>query len=339
MRIATMTSPHHIEFSQSDIPGCKPHQVRLRIKQIGICGSDIHVWHGQHPFTNYPIIQGHEFAGVIDAVGADINHDDFSVGQLATAMPQIVCHSCNPCKKGRYNICENLKVRGFQANGCGQDYFVTDADRIIPLPDDFSLDQAVFMEPTAVAVHAVSRLGNIQDKNIVITGAGTIGNLIAQVAQAKGANVLLLDIEDNRLEIAKKCGIKQQANIRSDHLEDIAYQYFGDLGFDTAIEASGAESALQNMVPVIEKGGIILIVAVYSKMISLDMARISEHEITVKGSMMYQKNDWRQAREYLNNIINIQPLITNRFAFEDWQTAYQFIDNNPKQALKVMIQF
>ncbi len=335
MRIATMIAPYHMEFLQKEIPPCAPQQVRIRIKQIGICGSDIHVWHGQHPFTDYPIIQGHEFAGVIDDIGPDV---DLSIGQLVTAMPQIVCNQCNPCKKGRYNICENLKVRGFQANGCGQDYFITDVEQIISLPNDFSLDQAVFMEPMAVAVHAVNRLGDIKGENIVISGAGTIGNLIAQLAQVKGANVLLLDIEDNRLNIAKECGIAQQANVKGDHLEDIVKQYFGAEGFYLAIEASGAESALQNMIPTIEKGGIILIVAVYSKMINLDMARISEHEIIMKGSMMYQKEDWEEARAYLKNHIHIQPLITHRFGFEDWAKAYQFIDDNPKQALKVMIK-
>ncbi|MFV0431642.1 MAG: zinc-binding dehydrogenase [Alphaproteobacteria bacterium] len=338
MRVATMTSPHHIEISEAETPICKANEVRLHIKQIGICGSDIHVWHGQHPFTDYPIIQGHEFIGIIDAIGDNVHGEEFPMGRLATALPQMICGNCNPCQQGKYHICENLKVRGFQAHGCGQDYFVTDAKRIILLPKDFNLDQGAFVEPTAVAVHAIQRLDDIEGQNIIITGAGTIGNLIAQIAQLKGANVLLLDIEDNRLKIAQHCGITHVANNRDAELKELSQKYFGDEGFSIAIEASGAEPALQPIIPIIQKGGTILLVGVYPHWVSLDMARASEHELTLKGSMMYWTQDWEQAAKYLHKDICIEPLITHRFAFEEWQKAYEYIDDNPQNALKVMIE-
>ncbi len=337
MRIATMTAPKKIQFSQGDIPECKAGQLRLKIQRIGICGSDIHVWHGQHPFTSYPIIQGHEFVGIIDGIGSDLDEKDFPLGQLATTMPQIVCKNCNPCLAGQYNICENLKVRGFQANGCGQDYFVTDAERVFILPCDFSLNQGVFMEPVAVAAHAVGRLGNIENENIIITGAGPIGNLIAQLAQRKGANVLLLDLEEERLKIAQKCGIKHVGNVGKQSLAQIAEKLFSRGGYKIAIEASGAEAALQSVIPSIEKGGTILLVGVYAQPVTVDMARASEHELTIKGSMMYWEKDWHNALQYLKDGLSIEAMVTNSFAFEQWMEAYAYIDKNRSTSLKVMI--
>ena len=109
---ATMTSPGKIEFTEVPKPAIGSHEVLLRIRRIGICGSDIHVYHGKHPYTSYPVVQGHEFCGEVAEVGASVQ--SFRPGDLATAPPQIVCGECVPCREGRYHICEHLKVMGFQ---------------------------------------------------------------------------------------------------------------------------------------------------------------------------------------------------------------------------------
>ena len=116
MRQAVMTSPGEIEFKDVSAPDVGKEQVRIRVQRIGVCGSDIHVFHGKHPFVSYPLIQGHEFAGVVEAVGQGVTN--VTVGQKVTATPQEVCGNCPPCKRGQYNACEELKVRGFQASGC-----------------------------------------------------------------------------------------------------------------------------------------------------------------------------------------------------------------------------
>ena len=184
MKQATMEAPGKIRFDNvPEVPLAKG-EVRIRIRQIGICGSDIHVWHGTHPFTPYPVIQGHEFMGVVDAIGPEVKGAP-AIGSKVTARPQIVCGHCNPCRKGRYNICDTLKVAGFQADGCGREFYNVPADLLVPLPDDFTGEQGAFVEPVAVAVHACSRAGDLRGRNVVVLGSGTIGNLIAQVAKAR----------------------------------------------------------------------------------------------------------------------------------------------------------
>ena len=137
MRQAVLTEPEHMVFQEVPAPKAEdlgPHEVLLRIKRIGICGSEIHSWHGKHPATFYPVIQGHEYSAIVEAVGADVTV--CAPGDPVTARPQLVCGKCNPCKRGQYNVCENLRVQAFQADGAARDFFVVDDDRIVKLPEE-----------------------------------------------------------------------------------------------------------------------------------------------------------------------------------------------------------
>ena len=156
---ATMTSPGKIEFTEVPKPAIGDHDVLLRIRRIGICGSDIHVYHGKHPYTSYPVVQGHEFCGEVAEVGPSVQ--SFRPGDLATAPPQIVCGECVPCREGRYHICENLKVMGFQAPGVAQEFFALPESALLKLPAGFTLESGALVEPLAVAIHAVSRAGSV----------------------------------------------------------------------------------------------------------------------------------------------------------------------------------
>lgn len=332
-----METPGKIRFEEVAETPPGPGEVRIRVRQIGICGSDIHVWHGSHPFTPYPVIQGHEFMGVVEAVGPGVDNPP-PLGAKVTALPQIVCGECNPCRKGRFNICENLKVRGFQADGCGRELYNVPAERLVVLPDGFTADQGAFVEPVSVAVHSCNRAGDLIGRNVVVLGAGTIGNLIAQVARARGAaKVLITDIADYRLDVAKQCGVKYAVNTSRQPLDEAAAAVFGKDGFDLAFEAAGAEGSLAAAVKAIEKGGMVLIVGVYGKPPVVDMSVVGEHEIVLAGSMMYWREDWEAAVQLLASSVMIAPLISKHVPFADWPEAYRFIDANGPVTMKVMV--
>ena len=205
MRQAILVEPKHIEFKEVTEPKAADltaHQVLVNIKRIGICGSEIHSYHGLHPATFYPVVQGHEYSGVVMAVGSEVTVCKPS--DHITARPQLVCGKCNPCKRGQYNVCEHLRVQAFQADGAAQDFFVVDDDRVAKLPEDMSLDYGAMIEPSAVGAHASNRT-DVKGKNVVVSGAGTIGNLIAQFCIARGAkNVLITDVSDLRLAKARE---------------------------------------------------------------------------------------------------------------------------------------
>ena len=339
MKQAIMEKPGNIRFEETTAVAPAAGEVQLRVRQIGICGSDIHVWHGSHPFTPYPVIQGHEFMGTVEAIGPDV-HNAPAIGTKVTALPQIVCGECNPCKKGRFNICENLKVRGFQADGCGRELYNIPAERLVVLPDDFTADQGAFVEPVSVAVHSCARAGDLAGRNVVVLGAGTIGNLIAQVAKLNGAaHVMITDIAEYRLDVARQCGVEFVVNTKEVSLKEATQAAFGDAGFDLAFEAAGAEASLASAVKAIEKGGTVLIVGVYGKAPVVDMSVVGEHEIQLAGSMMYWRSDWEEAVKLLSSSLQIAPLVSRHFKFGEWPEAYRFIDDNGASIMKVMVDF
>ena len=341
MRQAILVEPKHIEFKEVAEPKAADltaHQVLVNIKRIGICGSEIHSYHGLHPATFYPVVQGHEYSGVVMAVGSEVTV--CKPGDHITARPQLVCGKCNPCKRGQYNVCEHLRVQAFQANGAAQDFFVVDDDRVAKLPEGMSLDYGAMIEPAAVGAHASNRT-DVKGKNVVVSGAGTIGNLIAQFCIARGAkNVLITDVSDLRLAKARECGIKHTLNITKKTLKEAAKDLFGEEGYQVGFEVAGVEVSIRSLMETIEKGSDIVVVAVFAKDPTLSMFYLGEHELRLIGSMMYRHEDYLTAIDYVNKgIVNLKPLVSNRFAFEEYDDAYKFIDAHRETSMKVLIDF
>ena len=341
MRQAILVGPKHIEFKEVAEPKAADltaHQVLVNIKRIGICGSEIHSYHGLHPATFYPVVQGHEYSGVVMAVGSEVTV--CKPGDHITARPQLVCGKCNPCKRGQYNVCEHLRVQAFQADGAAQDFFVVDDDRVAKLPEGMSLDYGAMIEPSAVGAHASNRT-DVKGKNVVVSGAGTIGNLIAQFCIARGAkNVLITDVSDLRLAKARECGIKHTLNITKKTLKEAAQELFGEEGYQVGFEVAGVEVSIRSLMETIEKGSDIVVVAVFAKDPALSMFYLGEHELRLIGSMMYRHEDYLTAIDYVNKgIVNLKPLVSNRFAFEEYDDAYKFIDTHRETSMKVLIDF
>lgn len=341
MRQAILVEPKHIEFKEVAEPKAADltaHQVLVNIKRIGICGSEIHSYHGLHPATFYPVVQGHEYSGVVMAVGSEVTV--CKPGDHITARPQLVCGKCNPCKRGQYNVCEHLRVQAFQADGAAQDFFVVDDDRVAKLPEGMSLDYGAMIEPSAVGAHASNRT-DVKGKNVVVSGAGTIGNLIAQFCIARGAkNVLITDVSDLRLAKARECGIKHTLNITKKTLKEAAQELFGEEGYQVGFEVAGVEVSIRSLMETIEKGSDIVVVAVFAKDPALSMFYLGEHELRLIGSMMYRHEDYLTAIDYVSKgIVNLKPLVSNRFAFEEYDDAYKFIDTHRETSMKALIDF
>jgi len=340
MRQALMQQPGQIEIRE--VPDLyaqqlQPTEVLMEIKRIGVCGSDIHVFHGEHPATPYPVVQGHEYAALVLATGSSVSR--VSRGDKVTARPQLVCGECGPCKRGQYNACQELKVQGFQAWGVAQDLFIVPEDRIIKLNPSMSYEQGALIEPTAVGAHSTNRANDLTGKNILVSGAGTIGNLVAQFAQARGANkVLITDVNEFKLEKARACGIQHTFNVATGEIQDGIKTAFGSAGFQTGFEAAGVQSSLDVLIQHVEKGGEVIILGVYAENPTVNMYYLGEHELNVFGSMMYKQEDYEEAAELIaDGTIITEPLISKHFPFEQYLDAYHYIEQNQDQTMKVMI--
>ncbi|MEM6542330.1 MAG: alcohol dehydrogenase catalytic domain-containing protein [Bacteroidota bacterium] len=339
MRQAIMPKPGAIEFHDAEKPSSlNANEILLKIQKIGVCGSDIHVYHGKHPFTPYPVIQGHEYSGEVVKVGKNVSK--VRVGDMATGRPQLVCGKCPACLRGDYNICNYLKVQGFQAPGVAQDYFILPEDRLLKLPDAMTFEMGALVEPTAVAAHCTRKARDLKDKNVVVTGAGPIGNLVAQFAKARGANVLITDLSDFRLQKALECGVVHTSNPKHEPLSEGIEKAFGGQGFEVGFECAGVEIALDNLVQNVNKGGDIVAVAVYGDKPRVDVSILGDRELKLIGTLMYTHEDYEEAIEKITTgEIITEPLITKHFPFEEYHDAYKYIDDQGDKTLKVIIDF
>lgn len=233
-----MTNSKEITFNEVPVPEITADQVLVKIMKIGVCGSDIHVYHGKHPFTSYPVTQGHEVSGEIVKLGEKVT--GFTVGQKVTIQPQVVCGKCYPCRHGKYNLCEELKVMGFQTTGTASEFFAVDAAKVTALPEDMSYDEGAMIEPLAVAVHAVKRAGDVKGMKIAVLGAGPIGILVAQTAKGLGAeSVMITDVSDLRLEKAKECGVDFCINTKEKDFGEAMLENFGPYKADVIYDCAG----------------------------------------------------------------------------------------------------
>lgn len=332
-----MTAPYEIKFREVPVPKAAPGQAVLRIHRIGVCGSDIHVYHGKHPFTSYPVTQGHEVSGEIVELGEGVS--GLRLGQRVTVEPQVVCGRCYPCRHGKYNLCENLKVMGFQTTGTASEYFAVDASKITPLPEEMDFDLGAMLEPLAVAVHAVGRMGSVKGLKVAVLGAGPIGNLVAQTAKGQGADsVLITDVSDVRLEKARQCGVEYTVNTKNKDFGEAMVECFGPDKADVIYDCAGNDITMGQAIRYARKGSTIILVAVYAGMANVDLAVLNDHELDLNTTMMYRHEDYLEAiRLVQEGRVVLRPLISSHFAFRDYLEAYRHIDANRETTMKVLI--
>jgi L-iditol 2-dehydrogenase len=338
MKQAIMVQPGKIEFRQVEKPTIQDDEILMQTKRIGVCGSDIHVFHGTHPYTGYPVVQGHEVAGYVVEVGQAV--EGMAVGDKVTFTPQVVCGECYPCRNGMYHVCEKLKVMGFQTGGAAQEYFVLPKWNVFKLPDELSLDHAAMIEPVSVGVHAVRRAGDVTGKKVLVLGAGTIGNLVAQVAKALGAAaVMITDVSDYKLKKATACEIDFVINTTHEDLNAALLRDFGPNRADLILECVGAQATVTQAVECARKGTTIVVVGVFGEKPVINLGFVQDRELNLIGTAMYQKTDFEGAIELVTSgKIHLDELLTHRFAFEDYLQAYHTIERSNGEYMKVMIE-
>ncbi len=338
MKQAILTKPETIELSEVEKPIIKDNEILMKIKNIGICGSDIHAYYGKHPFMSFPIRLGHEMAGEVVEVGSAVKN--VKVGELVTAMPQEFCGECEPCRSDRYNICDTLEVIGCQTPGAACEYFNVDASLVKKIPAGMSAQLAATVEPAAVGVHAVRRSGSVKGMNVAVMGAGTIGNVTAQAAMAEGAkSVLITDLSDYRLELAKKCGIPHVANTGKISMKEAVKNAFGDEGADIFFECIGIGATVNQAIECSKKGRDIIIVGVYGSNPEINMAWVQDREFRLIGSLMYVDKDFQDTIDYMSaGKINMNPLISKVFKFDEYPEAFKYIEKHKNESLKILIE-
>lgn len=338
MKRASLVEFGSLVIEEVDTPMPGPGQVRVAVNVCGICGTDIHAFQGLHPFISAPVVPGHEFSGVIDAIGPAV--DGLSVGQKVTVEPSLVCGECEPCRTGRYNICDNLRVLGCQAPGAMAEMITVPAEKIVTLREDMSHEQGALIEPTAVAVHALRRADLGRVERMLVLGSGPIGLQSVQVGRAWGIPIIVAtDIVDEKLAKASELGATHIVNVSQVTLADFFVEEYGKPNpMDLALECVGTEATLLQSIESVKKGGQIVVVGVPSADPRIRLSWVQDRELELLGALIYTRSDFEGARDLIAaGKVETEPLITARYPLERVSDAINELLRDPENNIKTLI--
>uniref|UniRef100_A0A6M2EVR4 Enoyl reductase (ER) domain-containing protein n=1 Tax=Populus davidiana TaxID=266767 RepID=A0A6M2EVR4_9ROSI len=326
------------------LPCLGPHDVRVRMKAVGICGSDVHYLKTMkcaHFVVKEPMVIGHECAGIIEEVGSEIK--SLVPGDRVALEPGISCWRCNLCKEGRYNLCPDMKffatppVHGSLAN-----QVVHPADLCFKLPDNVSLEEGAMCEPLSVGVHACRRANIGPETNVLVMGAGPIGLVTLLAARAFGApRIVIVDVDEYRLSVAKDLGadeiVKVSTNLQDVDQEVVLIHQAMGTGVDVTFDCAGFNKTMSTALSATRPGGKVCLVGMGHNEMTVPLTPAAAREVDVIGVFRY-KNTWPLCIEFLTSgKIDVKPLITHRFGFSQKEVEEAFETSaSGSTAIKVM---
>jgi 2-desacetyl-2-hydroxyethyl bacteriochlorophyllide A dehydrogenase len=341
MRAAVIDKAFSIELKEVSLPVInKNDEVKIKVVVTGICGSEIHAYHGTHPFRVPPVISGHEFAGVVVEIGKEVRN--VSIGDRVTVEPHYGCGVCRSCKDGDYNICKEKKILGTQEwTGSFGEYIVVPKNTIVKLPDNVSFEQGALIEPIAVGVHAVRKAGVKLGDAVAILGAGPIGLGLLLAAKSSGATkIFVTDALDYNLDIAKKMGATNVINSLKEDMSQIILKETSGEGVDKVFLAVGIESVLNDSFKILRRGGKLAEVALFGKKPEMEISYIQNKEINILGSNMYTRYDFEIAAEAIAaNMFDTSLMISKILPIEDIKNAIKIVDEKLENVVKVLLKF
>ncbi len=325
-------------FTVEQTPALEPGkgEVAVRIAFCGICGTDMHVYHGNMDArVGHNRVIGHEMSGIVAGIGEGV--EGFEIGQKVVVRPLDHCGECPACAAGHTHICHRLKFLGLDTDGAMQEIWCVPAHTLHKLPDNLRLDHAALIEPVAVACHDV-RLSNLQPgEDVVVIGGGPIGILVAMVARDAGGNVTLSEVNPNRLEIAKKLGFETINPAETDLAGAIADKTSGK-GADVVFEVSGTQKGVDAMTAIAATRARIVMVAIHAQKPQIDLFQFFWRELQLIGARVYEAEDYDKAIAIITSGgVDADTIITDVSPLEDIQTAFEALDSSPT-AMKSLIR-
>lgn len=330
-----------IRFEESAEPGLAPGHALVRVHNVTLCGTDLHIWEDDYP-TDLPIVQGHEFSGVIEAVGP--NDHGVRVGDRVAVSPMTFCGECRPCRTGRPNVCRNIGCIGCYSDGALVEVLSVPLEKLCPVPAVLPLDLAAMGEPASIAMQAVNRGRPDPGEIALVLGSGPIGLLATLYLTELGVQVICADTESDRLELASEFGavdtllVTPGAAFPDVDQESRLAALTGGYGPQLVIEATGVPSSLENAIRLVASAGRIVQVGISARQASVSMKDLPFKELDLMGS----RNSLNLIPDGLALLAKYarqtQALMTHRFAFEDLQQAFRLMQDRSEKVGKILIE-
>ncbi len=330
--------PGLIEIQEVPQPEPGPGEALLEVKRAGVCFTDIHIWHGEFPKLRPPVTLGHECCGVVAALGEGVGN--VQVGDRVTSESEAYsCGECRYCRAGQNQLCDRRTALGYATDGAFAQYLKVRAQALHHLPEGVSFTAGAVSEPLAVGVHAVMEIGRIQPGEwVLVTGPGTIGLIVMQVARAQGAKVAITGTgrDTARLELAQKLGAEYCIQAESGKQFDLAAELNEGYGFDAAVECSGSLYGLSDALNCVRKGGRMVQLGLAGKPGMLNPDLLTLKEITLKGCFAHHPGSWEKAMGLLaSGKIDLESLVSGEVSFDRWEEVFKKVENG--QGLKYLL--
>jgi D-arabinitol dehydrogenase (NADP+) len=330
MKAAQITAPDKAQVIEVEAPTPGPDDVLIQIHVAGICGTDIHIFHGEYE-ANYPVIPGHEFSGVVTAVGENVTR--FKVGDRVTADPNVPCNRCPACQRGEANQCHNLRAVGVTGDGGFAEYVVVPEGSVFSI-GSLTFPQAALVEPLACVVWGLKRVEIQPGDAVVIFGAGPMGCLLLQAVRHVGATtVVITDVVPSRLELAEQLGAT--AIMADDQMEQ-RLKEIAPLGYDVVADATGLPQVLQDSFAYVRPRGKVWVFGVVPPTEKIEFVPydVFRKDISIIGSFAVNRTFSEAIAMIESGAVKVDPLISHQLELDDFCKGLDIAENNP-QRMKV----
>ena len=341
IKAAVMHGIDDVRIEEVDFPQMKAGEVLIKMKSVGVCGSDVHYYkHGKigDYVVNQPIILGHECAGEIVEVADDVKN--FKPGDRVAVEPGYTCRKCVYCKTGRYNLCPDVTFMATPPiDGAYIEYVAWPSDFVFHLPDNMTYDHGALMEPLAVGMHAVRRSRLKPGEPVLVLGAGTIGLVTILSAKAAGAGeIIVADLEDVRLNMAQKLGATKIINAGQENVLEVIKDFTHGFGMEVVYETAGSVPTTQQTIDLAARGGRIVWVGLAGEdRFPMPVLQAIDKELDIMGIFRYA-NVYPYAIQLVSTgRMNIDPLVTHRYNLENVKEALEVAYERRDGAVKVMV--
>lgn len=332
--------PKAVEIREVPEPVIGPEDVLLEVRSVGVCGSDIEMWHHQVTFpVNVPVILGHEFCGVIHKLGENVK--DYQIGErVVSETAAVICGKCHHCRSGEYNLCPSRKGYGSGVSGAFTRYVAVPQRILHRIPTNVSFDFASLTEPACVAYNAVFVKSHIRPgEPVVIIGPGPIGLFAVQMARIGGAYPIILigtQVDEGRLKTGKELGAHITFNVSQEDPAARIRELTDGLGVPLVIDAAGNNPAFKLAMELVRRNGQITKIGWGPKPLDLSLDPIIAKAATLQGSFSHTWSTWEAVLHLISSgDVRMEPMITHRFPLAGWEEAFRLVDS--KVAVKAVI--
>jgi len=338
MKAAVWHGGEDVKIEEVPEPRMGPNDALVRVKTVGICGSDLHAFEGISRRRVPPLIMGHEIAGEVADVGKNVAK--LKEKNRVVVYPILSCGECEHCRSGNENICTDIRFLGLHVPGGFAEHIAAPANKCIKIPDTLMFEKACLTEPLSVAVHVVNNVPIKVNDTILVIGAGIIGSMVTQVARLRtSGQIVVTDILNTRLELAKKLGADVTINSKEEDVAEEIVKITDGRGVDVSIEAVGIQSTVQQAQASVKKGGIIVAVGLLEENVKIDIMKLVSSELKLCGSYAYNDYDFRSSINLIaRDRINPQPYLTHIFPLEDALKGFKEMATNKETVLKVILK-